>query len=414
MPAPVKSSSKQSSKPASGNKPASKARGPRTCVLHLCPDLEPGDVARETVDLAILTQRSAGWRTLIASGGGALVQEAERAAVRHTRMPIGRLGMLTNWRNRVHLEALIQREHPSLVHAHGIEALSHALGLCRIHRLPLIADLTHPIEVTSRTKKLLQHIAEANALIRVPSDYLAMELREHFEVPPELILIIPPGIDLRWYDAGATSPERLHALSRLWRLPEQANVILAPMPLREGSGHKILMEALKALGRDDIYAVLVGSDREGTGMREEVEDMIGRYHLSGRVVMPDHCLDWPAAFWLSSILVAPNTEPRGQAIELLAAQAVGRPVIVTDIGANLEMVLSGETAWVVPPNDAVALADALREAIDLSSDHRVGLAERTRDFIAESFPQTAWFDAIMDACELLLRPAARAVKHKAA
>ncbi|MFY9288642.1 MAG: glycosyltransferase [Alphaproteobacteria bacterium] len=405
MPAPPKTL--QSSKPASSHKPSSRVA--RTCVLHLCADLEPGETARNIVDLAVLTQR-AGWRTLIASNGGMLVQEAERAAVRHTKVPLGKSGVFTNWRNRVQLESLLQRERPAIIHAHGIDALLHAIPLCRSHRLPLIVDLTRPLIDTPRTHKLFKHLNDISFLVRVPSDFIAMQLREHFHIDPDRVSTIPPGIDLRIYDAASISPERLQNLSRMWRLPEQATVVLVPMPFMDGSGHKQFLAALDHSKRKDIYAVLIGDERRAPGMRAEIEDLINRYHLNGKVIMPEYCLDWPAACWLASLVVAPNIAPRGQAIKLLGAQAIGRPVIVTDCGANPEMVVNGETAWVIPPDDIQALTEALREAIDMQSIQRIDIAERTRNFIADAFPQSAWFENMMELYEVLLRPAARTAK----
>ncbi|HEU0117838.1 MAG TPA: glycosyltransferase [Alphaproteobacteria bacterium] len=409
MSAPITSQAAHPSKTASASK---SSRAARTCVLHLCPDLESSDTARSIVDLAILTQR-AGWRTLIASQGGMFVPEAERAAVRHTKMPLGKHGFFTNWRNRMQLESLIQRERPSILHVHGIDVLSNVLGVARTHRLPLVIDITRPILEPSRAQRLFKHLTDIPVLIRVPSDFMAMQLRELLKLEPEQIAIIPPGIDLRIYDAAAISPERLQSLSRLWRLPEHATVILMPMPMMQGSGHEQFLSALAQIKRDDIYAVLVGDDRRAPGMRTTVEDLISRHNLGGKVIMPEYCQDWPSGCWLASIIVAPNVTPRGQAVKLLGAQAIGRPVIVTDCGANPEMVMNGETAWVIPPDNVKALAETLREAIDLQSVQRVDLAERTRKFIADAFPQSAWLNSMMDLYEALLAPVVRTTKKAA-
>src|ERR1700722_2086679 len=112
---------------------SSKSRGPRTAVLHLGADLQPDESGRETVDLAILTQR-AGWRALIASAGGDLGTEAERAAVRHTRMPLNTDGLLSAWRNRMQLERIYKNERPAILHVHGIEALPFAYALSQAHQ----------------------------------------------------------------------------------------------------------------------------------------------------------------------------------------------------------------------------------------------------------------------------------------
>jgi len=401
----------QSSKKRTANKPSSRA--PRTTVLHIVADLEPGDPARETVDLAVQTQR-AGWRALIASSGGLLVTEAERAAVRHTGMPLDQSSMLASWGNRMRLGALIQKERPALLHAHGINAAAQAGAVARAQRLPLVVDFTQPLPHRPRTRRILKRLGKLPCIVRVSSDYMARQLRDTFHWPADRLRLIPPGIDLQLYHPGSIAPERLQELSRLWRIPEHAAVILMPMPFTEGGGHELLLKALVPLKRDDIFAVLIGNNRPASGVHTEIDALVDDHGLNGKVIMPDYCLDWPAACWLANVVVVPNTAPRGQVPELLAAQAIGRPVIVSDCGANCELVQSGETAWVIPPRNISALSRALTEAAGLNTNQRLDLARRTRDFIAGNFPQTKWFNAMMDIYESLMSPAGRRRKAAAA
>jgi glycosyltransferase involved in cell wall biosynthesis len=401
---------------SSRNQAGLKSRLPRSlrrAVLHLCPDLDPADPAREAVDLAILTQRSGG-RALIASGGGPLVTEAERAAVRHRRVPLDGHGIFIDWRNRVQLTALVQREKPALLHAHGIEVLPRAIGLSRTHQIPLVADLTQPLPENPRVQRLMRHLAQSAALVRVPSHFILEQIKAKFGFPAQRIRHIPPGIDMQWYKAGSISAERLHGLSHLWRLPEQAGVALMPMPLQPGLGHDIFLEALASMKYENIFAVLIGSDRHAIGLRQELEDKVHQLGLNGKVVMPEFCTDWPTAFWLASVIIAPNIAPQGQNRSLLAAQAMGRPVIVTDSGANREMVQSGATAWITQPGDTKALATALRQAMHLTTEQRLDMAAATRDFVAEHFPQEVWFEAMTGLYDTLLRPAGADVEAQAA
>jgi glycosyltransferase involved in cell wall biosynthesis len=392
---------------------SSKNRASRTAILHLSPNLEPDEPGRETVDLAILTQRS-GWRALIASAGGRLVNDAERAAVRHRRMPLDGHSLFGDWRSRLQLEALVKKERPALLHAHGIETLPFACAISRSHRIPFIADLTQPVPDHPRMHRLMADLKSVPSIVRVPSEFMARHLIETFKLEDEHIRPIPPGIDLQWYGAGFISAERLQKMSHLLRLPEQASVVLVPLPLSAGMGHKIFLEAMAGFKNENVFIVLVGSDRKAPGPRAEIENLVDQLGLGGKVVMPEFFADLPATCWLANIIVAPNIAPRGQNLELLAAQAIGRPVIVTRTGANPELVASGETAWVVPPNDVKALADAIREAIQLDTGQRLNLAERTHNFIAENFPQGAWFNGMMGLYESMLRPAERTARSMAA
>ena len=383
-------------------------RSARAGVLHLCADLDYGDPARETVTLAVLTQRL-GWRAMIASSGGALVTEAERAAVKHVRMPLDNHGVFANWRNRVHLETLVQRERPALVHAHGIATVGLACKLSLLHRLPLVIDLTQPLPDQNHTHRLIARMAQTSCTVRVPTRMMAKHLTSTFQINPAMIARVAPGIDLQSYNAAGISAERLHNLSRLWRLPEQAIVALVPMPLEPQMGHMNVLQALAQLKQENLYAIMVGSDRNAPGIRAELEQSLERLGLSGKVIMPETCSDWPAAFWLANVVVAPNSVERGQNMELLAAQALGRPVIVTSVGANEEMVMKGETAWVLAPDNVPELTKALRDAARLNTDQRVNLADNTRYFIEDSFPQANWFNGMMEVYEQLMYPTARSL-----
>lgn len=394
---------------------SSKSRASRTAILHLCPELEPCDPGRETLDLAIQTQRAGlGWRALIASSGGRLVKESERAAVRHKKVPLAGKSAWGSWRARMQLDSLIQKEQPSLIHAHGAEVLPQAFALSRARRLPLVIDLTQPLPDKPRLRRLMAQLNFAPCAVRVASEYIGWQLQEQFHVEPERLYHIPPGVDLQTLGAGFISPERLHSLSSLWRLPEQASIILVPMPLAPHLGHQVFLEALAALREEPVFAVLVGHDRHAPGMRGEIEKAIAQLDLNGKVIMPEYCHDLPAACWLTNVVVAVNTEPRGLNPELLAAQAIGRPVIVSDIGANREMVLSGETAWVVPSGDVAALIEALREATRLNTSQCLDIAERTHNFIAGRFPHDAWLSGMVELYESMLRPARTQMKAKVA
>ncbi|NBO20222.1 MAG: hypothetical protein EBV03_13585, partial [Proteobacteria bacterium] len=84
--------------PAAGTSRKSVPHGP--LVLHLMGRLDHRPEARMVSDLAVLTQRR-GWRAALASMGGPLVIEAERAAVRHVQLPshpmAPRHGWLGGW-----------------------------------------------------------------------------------------------------------------------------------------------------------------------------------------------------------------------------------------------------------------------------------------------------------------------------
>jgi len=68
--------------------------------------------------------------------------------------------------------------------------------------------------------------------------------------------------------------------------------------------------------------------------------------------------------------------------------AVGRPIITADTPAVREVFTHGETAWLCPPGDAAALADALRVLRD-DPGLRARLGRQAATLMAERFNPTA-------------------------
>lgn len=362
-------------------------------VLHLVANLNPSNESKELIETAIKLSRQ-GWRQLIASSGGPLIVDAERSAIRHFKIPLGGRNPLAKVLAKSFLDSLLKREKPDIIHVHDFEMLYYVARIISSKRIPLLVDLVEPKVPSKNTNKILSFLSQKRAWFRVPSVFMYNFLRNECELQSKFIYRVLPGVDLRWFDFPCVSPGRLQKLSELWRFSEQAILIIYPAPLAQGYGHEQLLEALSRINRRDIFTVIVGNGTEASGFRKKLEKIIVNKGLAGQIVMSDFCPDWPAACWLSSFMVAANNKPRGQALELLYAQAMGRPVIVTDCGANAEMVKRGETAWIINPNDIDALVEAIKEATNLNQQQRTNLALTTRSFIAETFPQENYISSL--------------------
>jgi glycosyltransferase involved in cell wall biosynthesis len=92
---------------------------------------------------------------------------------------------------------------------------------------------------------------------------------------------------------------------------------------------------------------------------------------------------------------------------LAQAQAMGRPVVATDVDGAAEFVAAGENAWLVPPNDLAALARALDEALSLDPTARAALAERAMRHARERSSRERSCAATLAVYEELLFPPER-------
>jgi glycosyltransferase involved in cell wall biosynthesis len=100
----------------------------------------------------------------------------------------------------------------------------------------------------------------------------------------------------------------------------------------------------------------------------------------------------PAAYAAASVVVSAAVQPEGVQRAILEAQAMARPIIVSDLGAGTDVVL---TAPAVPESriagfrfdtgDDAALAAALLRLFSMPEQNRATIGRRGRDWVADHF-----------------------------
>ena len=134
--------------------------------------------------------------------------------------------------------------------------------------------------------------------------------------------------------------------------------------------HEALLEALGALGDMEFTCLLVGADKIDEAYRASLEAKMREAGLAGKALIVEDCIDMPAAYMLSDVVVSLPRAPEGFGRIISEAQALGRLVIAADSGSAREQIIDGHTGFLVPPDDTAALAEALRKALTLEGEAR--------------------------------------------
>jgi glycosyltransferase involved in cell wall biosynthesis len=372
-------------------------------VLQVLPRLVSGGVERGTVEVAAALV-AAGWKAVVASAGGPMVRELERAGARHVILPLASKNPFVMRRNVERLEALIRGEQIDIVHARSRAPAWSALFAARRTGRHFVTTFHNAYDTSSWVKQRYNSVmAEGERVIAI-SRFVAEHAALVYHVPPERLRIIERGVDFTRFDPERVSAERVIQLAREWRLPDGLPVVMLPGRLTRWKGQLVLVDALARLGRRNLRSVLVGA---GSGRyRRQLEETIVQRKLGDIVHVVDECRDMPAAYMLADVVVSASTRPEGFGRVIAEAQAMGRPVIATDHGGAREILREDETGWLVPPGDAQALADAIARALDLPSSKRLTLAERSIAHMRAHFTTKAMTDRTLAVYEEILFPEA--------
>lgn len=129
-------------------------------------------------------------------------------------------------------------------------------------------------------------------------------------------------------------------------------------------GHQVLLDAAAALKvRADlpkIVFVIVGGPAPGLEkLPDQLKVRATEAGLADRVhFLPFEDDVWPVWFG-SDIAVVPSIEPESFGMVAIEAMAAGVPVVASGHGGILDIVCPERTGLLVPPGDALSLADAL-------------------------------------------------------
>ena len=113
----------------------------------------------------------------------------------------------------------------------------------------------------------------------------------------------------------------------------------------------MLIEALARMSRRDVCGVLVGSDQGRQRYTARLIRQAEALGVADRLRLAGECDDMPAALMLADVVVHASTQPEAFGRVVIEAQAMGRPVIASDLGGPVETVEHGVTGWRVPPGD---------------------------------------------------------------
>jgi glycosyltransferase involved in cell wall biosynthesis len=375
----------------------------RPVVLQVLPSLVTGGVERGTVEITQAITEAEGV-ALVASAGGPMVHSVQRAGGRHFALPLMTKEPWAIWRNAARLESLIRARNVTLVHARSRAPAWSAWLACRRTGAHFVTTYHGVYGEEFPFKRRYNAVMAKGEVVIAASHYVADLVRQRHKIDAERLRVIPRGIDPAVFNPEGVSPDRIARTARTMRVPDGMLTVVIPGRLTAWKGHSVLLRAVARLARTDVCCVLVGSDQGRTRYTKELERLSGSLGIADRVRMAGQVDDMPAALMLSDVVVHASVRPEAFGRVVIEAQAMGRPVIATDLGGPSETVRSGETGWLVEPGDVGALAAGLDQVLSLTADARMALGQRARASVLSEYTLRAMRDATLDVYETVLAP----------
>jgi glycogen synthase len=342
-------------------------------------------------------------------GAGVVVDHLSRALARRARVEVRCFGAIEQAHPNLTVRGYAPWDRlaggPEAPYAPALEALSVGLAMARdpvtadvvhthtwyvglggmlvqsIHDVPLVVTL-HSLEplrpwkadqlgtgyaVSSWAERLA--VERADRVIAVSAQMRA-DILAHFRVAPERVVVIHNGVDARAF----ARTDRREALAR-HGVREPYVLFVGRISEQKGIFH--LLEAARALP-PEVQLVLCASSPDTPELSARLEAAVaGRPQVRWiNAMLPVE--EVVQLYTHAGLFVCPSIyEPFG--LINLEAMACGVPVVASRVGGIPEVIVDGETGWLVEPGDVAALGQALRAALaDPARARRMGEAGRRR------------------------------------
>jgi glycosyltransferase involved in cell wall biosynthesis len=249
------------------------------------------------------------------------------------------------------LIAHFRRHRYTIVHTHN--SITGAVGrmAARVTRVPLVVHTTHGFHFHEAMGRLERYpwVATERWLARWCDVLLCQNRQEIEEIhrlrlrPRQGVYHVGNGIDLRQFPPRTTAPANAQP------------VILFVGRLEPVKNQTMLFRALELLrGRFAPIVQLVGDGPSWGAYEEEIRNR----GLAGQVQFLGYRYDIPELTAQADVAVLTSVK-EGIPRALMQAMAVGVPVVATDVKGSREVVVDGQTGFLVPLDDAPALAERL-------------------------------------------------------
>jgi len=179
------------------------------------------------------------------------------------------------------------------------------------------------------------------------------------------------------------SRARAEMIDREFGFSDDISLVIMVGRMARWKGQHIFIQAAARVHAQNLQTrfIIIGGPVTEDDVRfdEECRAMVKDQNLEEAILFAGPRPD-PRPFYAASAgLVLASVRPEPLGLVVLEAMAAARPVIVTAHGGPMEVVVDRETGWVVPPNDVVALMQAmLALTTEPEAARQLGVAGQTR------------------------------------
>lgn len=373
-----------------------KGKDKKPVVLQVLPELETGGLEVGTVEVATTLQQK-GIKNFVASKGGRMVYDLDKAKVPHFTLNLKSKNPLVILKNAKKLEEFIKENDINIVHARSrAPAWSAYLAAKRagVHYVTTFHG-TYGLGPWG-IKKAYNKIMTMGERVIAISSHIKSHILKNYEVEESKIRLIHRCADIERFSPDLVTQVRMINKVKEYNIADDKPVLLLPGRVTRWKGQHILIEALSKMKNQNYYCIITGDAQGRQKYYDYLQELTHKYKLEGRIGFFGRYSDVPALMMVSNVVLSTAIEPEAFGRISVEGQAMGKITIASNIGGSLDTIEDGVTGKLYQYDDPQALANALDWALSLSDTQKDKIGKAGIKNVRENFTRQLMCDKTID------------------
>lgn len=362
-------------------------------VLQIISRRQGNEAQKDTIECAMAV-KDAGGRAIVVSSGGdktrtdvmsGFIFDLQRHGIEHIKLPCEPSGFFGAFRLSLRLAKIIEKEKVDIIHARSRISAKSAKKAAIRKGIPFVTSFYGPYSLGMfGLKKFKNAVMTSGDTVFTPSEFIKNHITTVYDTPAEKIKVLPTGIDEGKFDMSKISVNRLIFQAQQWRIPDDEPVIVYPAPFIKNKGHLLMLKALSLMENRRLRCIFTGEDKTGK--------FIPFLLKKARALHVDSCVQFinepvcsDTAYAIADVVVYTPERTEAFTHAILEAQAVNRPVIVSDNGGIGDCISNGVSGFICEAKNAEALAQTIEKALSLPQEKREKVIHKAQHFLQKKY-----------------------------
>ncbi|HSR73763.1 MAG TPA: glycosyltransferase family 4 protein [Sulfurovum sp.] len=333
-------------------------------IVQLLPELNEGGVERGTVELSRELVKL-GHESIVISAGGKLEEQIKKEGGKHITFDVCSKNPLTAPLRIFQLRKILKELNPDVLHARSrVPAWLVYLANKKLH-IPFVTTV-HGFNSVSPYSAVM---TKGDHVICV-SGAIKAYIQEHYHTADKKITVIPRGIDLEKFNPENLDTEFMRQFTKEYLL-EDKFVVTSVGRITQLKDLETFISAIAALKKDhpSVVGLIVG------GVREDKEEyfrslkaLVKELDIDENIIFTGSQSKVAEIYALSDVVVSSSKKPESFGRSVAEALALNTPVVATNHGGVLDIILEGENGFFYPVGNAIELANKINTCSSLYFD----------------------------------------------